>query len=51
MDAELRQKFSGCMRGRTMYVVPYSMGPVDSPLAQVRVHHKCFLFFLLLEAC
>jgi len=37
MEAELRKKFSGCMKGRTMYVVPYSMGPVDSPLAQLGV--------------
>lgn len=27
--------FDGCMRGRTMYVVPYIMGPVDSPYSKV----------------
>ncbi|MBJ6983536.1 phosphoenolpyruvate carboxykinase (GTP) [Luteimonas sp. MC1750] len=29
--------FDGCMQGRTLYVVPYCMGPVDSPLARCGV--------------
>ena len=37
MRALLREKFQGCMRGRTMYVVPFCMGPIDSPLALVGV--------------
>ena len=35
--AKMDELYAGCMRGRTMYVVPYCMGPIDSPLARCGV--------------
>jgi phosphoenolpyruvate carboxykinase (GTP) len=35
--AKIDALFDGAMRGRTMYVVPYCMGPIDSPLARCGV--------------
>ena len=37
LKKNMRDLYRGCMKGRTMYVIPFSMGPVGSPMAKLSI--------------
>jgi phosphoenolpyruvate carboxykinase (GTP) len=37
VDKAIKERFPGCMSGRTMFIVPYSMGPPASPLSKIGI--------------
>jgi phosphoenolpyruvate carboxykinase (GTP) len=37
LKATMTELYRGCMKGRTMYVIPYSMGPIGSPISKIGV--------------
>ena len=37
LKSEMTELYTGCMKGRTMYIIPFSMGPIGSPISKIGV--------------
>ena len=37
LKPKMEELYRGCMKGRTMYVIPFSMGPIGSPISKIGV--------------